>query len=323
MVEESEGRNEAFRGEPAAPRRSGDWAIIVAGFFAFALVASLIYGWHERNASRTLAEGLVSQRQDMSAALNQARSQIDTLTAKVNALSGPPTQPLSLPSAVTRPSASTSRHTVARRARVVEDRRLKKLQDQLAAQQKQIDSTTENLEQARTELANNLSSTKDELGGSIAKTHDELVALEKKGERNYYEFDLTKSKGFKRVGSLNLSLRKTNTRHDYFDVAMIVDDSTLDKKHVNLYEPVVVYPADRQQPLELVVNRINKNGIHGYISEPKYQESASAGMGAKGGTTSTGSATNGSPANTDGAQGSGDSAPAQPADLPHRPGPNI
>jgi hypothetical protein len=323
MDEQTDESREEFTQRPDAPVRTIPWAAIVAAVLAWALLISLGYDRHEKNTARNLTRDLASQQQDMSAALNQARSQIDALTAKVNSLNRPPAAAAAVPPAATRAQS------VARRPRVVEDRRWKKMQDQLAAQQKEIDTTQQNLEQARSELANNLNSTKDELDGSIAKTHDELVALEKKGERNYYEFDLTKSKQFKRVGSISLSLRKTNTKHDYFDLAMIVDDFTLDKKHVNLYEPVLVYPSDSQQPLELVTNRIDKNGIHGYISEPKYKESASAATGTTGSSGGTvpeaSSATDSSPASTAGAQGSSDSAPANKtdADLPHRPEPNL
>jgi hypothetical protein len=191
----------------------------------------------------------------------------------------------------------------------------------VAAQQKEIDSTQQNLENARTELAKNLSSTKDELNGSIAKTHDELVALERKGERSHYEFDLIKSKGFKRVGPLTLSLRKTNTKHDYFDVSMIVEDSTLEKKHVNLYEPVLVYPSSSLRPLEMVANRIDKNGIHGYVSEPKFRETAAVARGA--GDVAAPDVPSNTPADSSSPQGSNASNPGAPPDLPHRPQPNM
>ena len=147
------------------------------------------------------------------------------------------------------------------------------MQAQLDEEKKQLASTQQDLEKTRSDLQSNLSSTRDELGGSIAKTHDELVELEKRGERNYFEFDLTKSKGFKHVGSVSLSLRKTNTKHDNYSLVMLVDDRQLTKKSVNLYEPVVFYPPDSTQALQLVVNQIGKDEVHGYVSEPKYKRS--------------------------------------------------
>jgi len=99
------------------------------------------------------------------------------------------------------------------------------------------------------------------------------VALQRRGERNYYEFQLTKSKAFERVGPLRLSLRKADTKHKRFDMNMMVDDNQLEKKSVNLYETVWLNLADRPQPLELVVNSISKDHISGYLSEPKYKRS--------------------------------------------------
>jgi hypothetical protein len=158
-----------------------------------------------------------------------------------------------------------------------DDPRWKQMQDQLAENKQQIDATQEDVANARTEMANTLNSTKDELGGSIAKTHDELVELEKKGERSYFEFNLVKSKAFERVGPMSLSLRKTNVKNAFYDVSVLVEDSRLNKKHINLFEPVLFYPSDNHQPLELVVNRIDKDSIRGYVSAPKYKENQAAG----------------------------------------------
>src|SRR5262249_43420876 len=128
------------------------------------------------------------------------------------------------------------------------------------------------LEKARGDLQSNLDSARTDLSGSIARTHDELVVLQKRGERNYYEFQIDKSKQFQRVGPLSLSLRKANLKRRSYDLAMLVNDNQLKKKNVTLYEPVWINLAERPQPLELVVNQITKNEIKGYLSEPKYNK---------------------------------------------------
>ena len=174
---------------------------------------------------------------------------------------------------------------VARR-RPADDPRIKQMQDQLSEQQKQLASAREDLEKTRSDLDGRLNSTRDELNGSIgrandsiARTHEELVALEKRGERNYYEFQLDKSNRFQRVGPLSLSLRKVNTKHKSYNLAMMVDDFQLDKKNVNLYEPVWITLSDSPQPLELVVNQVGKDHVQGYISEPRYKKSEVAAIG--------------------------------------------
>jgi hypothetical protein len=173
-------------------------------------------------------------------------------------------------------TAQTSTKSAAVRRR--EDKRLKQIQSQLEDQQKQLKDTQDQIAQTRSDLEGNLSSTRDELNGSIAKTHEELVALERRGERNYFEFDLTKAKQFQHAGPLMLSLRKTDVKHKNFDLAMIVDDNQLSKKHVNLYEPVWTHTGDDAQPVQVVVNKIDKNHVHGYVSEPKYRQSREAGV---------------------------------------------
>jgi hypothetical protein len=54
---------------------------------------------------------------------------------------------------------------------------------------------------------------------------------------------------------------------------MIVDDNHLNKKRVNLYEPIWIHTENDSQPVQIVVNRIEKNLVHGYVSAPKYKAS--------------------------------------------------
>ncbi len=247
------------------------------------------YGWLQHNAVQQLA----SERGDLSASLNQAKSQVDELTAKVNALSAAQQQEEAarvqaeavkteaVKNEQAAPPTSEAphhrKHHVANRSANVDDPRWQKVQQQLGDQQKeltdsqkQIAETQANLEQAKADLNGNLESAKTELGGNIARTHDELVALEKKGERNYYEFSFEKSPSYHHTGPLSIALRKADSKHGYCDLKLLVDDREISQKHVNLYEAVSLHPEGDTQPIELVINRIDKDSIKGYVSEPKY-----------------------------------------------------
>jgi len=151
------------------------------------------------------------------------------------------------------------------------------------------------VKKTRADLESNLQSTRDDLNGSIAKNHDELVALERKGERNFYEFDIQKSKQFQREGPMSISLRKSNSKHKYCDLVLIVNDSEVSKKHVDLYEPILFNPEGYSQPLQVVINAIGKDDVRGYVSEPKYKPSElAAGASSTGGAaaqTATSSST--------------------------------
>ncbi len=182
-----------------------------------------------------------------------------------------------------RPSLQTSLHRrnehVAKRRAPVVDKKYVELQAQLAEQEKKLKETQDEIAKNRSDLEGTINSTRDDLNGSIAKTHDELVVLEKRGERSYFEFDLSKQKQFQRVGPLTLSLRKADTKHKSYDVAMIVDDNELQKKKVNLYEPIWIHTENDSQPVQIIVNRIDKDTVHGYISAPKYKPSELSAIG--------------------------------------------
>jgi hypothetical protein len=227
----------------------------VAALLLVVLVALGAYGFHQHS----LAGRLAIQNSEMSASLNATRSQIEALTAKLDALSAPPSQK---PAATHLASVPTRTRRPANQRARAEDSRWRKVQAQLAEHGKQIESTRQDLANTRTELQ-----------GSIARTHDDLVLLQKRGERSYYEFDLDKSGQFQRQGPVGIRLRKANTKHEYADLELMVDDFKLSKKHVNIYEPVTFYNADHGRPVELVINNISKNHIHGYVSEPKYKSS--------------------------------------------------
>jgi hypothetical protein len=227
------------------------------------------------------AQDLAANNLKLTAALGQVQSQLAAVSDKLNALNAAPPQPVPVarPSAMPeRTRAKAKRRMTARRAS--EDPRWKQVRSDLAEQQKQLASTREDLAKTRSDLEGNLNSTRDELNGSIAhtndqvaRTHDELVSLQKRGERNYFEFTLDKSKKFQRVGPISVSLRKVNFKRKHYNMIMMVDDFQLNKNNVNLYEPVWITLSDRPQPLELVVNSIHKDQIQGYISEPKYKKS--------------------------------------------------
>jgi hypothetical protein len=150
-------------------------------------------------------------------------------------------------------------------------------QSQLTNQGQRINETQDDLRKTGDQLDGRISSTRDELNRSITANRDDVAVLQKRGERNVYNFDLVKSKEFQRVGPLSLSLRKADTKHRSYDLSIMVDDKPVVKQHVNLSEPVWVSMADLPQPVELVVNEIDKDRVRGYISAPRYKNGDLAG----------------------------------------------
>jgi hypothetical protein len=232
------------------------------------------YAIHEHNTARDLAD----KNQQTTAQLNDSKKELSDLTTKVNVLvaradtpPAPAAPPDSAPStrSAARPSAGRPAGTARR-----PDSRYQKLQAQLDAQGKAIADTQSALAGTQGDLVN----TRTELTGSIAHTHDELVLLEKKGDRSYTEFDISKSKEFQHKGPLSIRLKKANVKHSYADLELIVDDRNLSQKHINLYQPAMFYAPDSPQPAEIVINGITKDHIHGYVSAPKYSKAELASM---------------------------------------------
>lgn len=103
----------------------------------------------------------------------------------------------------------------------------------------------------------------------IARNHDELEILKHKGDRNYYEFTLSKGDR-KPVGTVSLELKKTDAKKSRFTLMVYADDKKYEKKDRNLNEPLQFYSGKDPGLYEIVVNAIpSKNQVSGYLSTPK------------------------------------------------------
>ncbi len=113
-----------------------------------------------------------------------------------------------------------------------------------------------------------LNGAKGELSGAIAKTHDELVALAHKTDRDYFEFTLSRGSQQK-VGNIQVRLEKTNPKKNNFTADLFFDDKRTVRKDQAIDSPVLFYMQGAPSACELVVNKLDKNTISGYLSTPK------------------------------------------------------
>ena len=127
----------------------------------------------------------------------------------------------------------------------------------------QLEETIANLKRATGEL--------DSHSSLIATNASELKALRELGERNYSEFNISKSKEPKRVGDVMIELKKVDVKRNRFTIAITVDDKTVEKKDRTINEPIQFYTSKARQPDEIVVNNVAKNTIAGYLASPKVQ----------------------------------------------------
>ena len=88
--------------------------------------------------------------------------------------------------------------------------------------------------------------------GLIARNGEELEELKKRGERDYFEFDIKKSKQYTRVGLVSVKLKKTDTKRQKFTVELLDSDKLIEKKDKTLLEPVQFYKIGRASCRERV-----------------------------------------------------------------------
>jgi type II secretory pathway pseudopilin PulG len=121
-----------------------------------------------------------------------------------------------------------------------------------------LDSTREDLKMARSEM-----------GTLIARNHDEIDQLRRLGEREYVEFNIDGKNKPQKVGNVTVELKGVNAKQNRFSVVMTVEDKRFEKKNRAMNEPVFFYSSGARIPEELVINKIGKNQVSGYVSIPK------------------------------------------------------
>lgn len=107
------------------------------------------------------------------------------------------------------------------------------------------------------------------MSGLIATNGKELGALKALGDRNYFEFNLRKTKQPQRVGDIAVTIKRTDAKRNKYTIEVIADDKKVEKKDKNINEPVQFYVSKSRQPYELVVNEVRKDQLIGYLSTPK------------------------------------------------------
>jgi hypothetical protein len=114
-----------------------------------------------------------------------------------------------------------------------------------------------------------LTGAKGELSGAIARTHDELVDLAHRTDRDYFEFNIQSRHQRQKIGTVALELQKTDTKKNLFTIRLFFDDKSTVRRDKAIDEPVYFYVQGASSALELVVNKVSKNSIAGYVSAPK------------------------------------------------------
>lgn len=271
------------------PPASGVKTALVAGALV-ALLASNIYLYFALDRARTdmskMNEALMSEitglKETTSVTTASERRNVDTLKEDLAAARRQANQA----AGQAKQEAQAHADQLAKQLAAEQTRQQQQVQSQISDVQQQteakigavntdVSSVKSDLGSTKAELDKtiaNLNKTIGDLGvqsGYIATNGKELAALKRLGERNYFEFNLGKTKQPQRVGDITLLLKKSDPKHNKYSVSVMADDKLTEKKDKNLNEPVQFYVAKARLPYELVVNEIKKDQIVGYLATPK------------------------------------------------------
>jgi hypothetical protein len=114
-----------------------------------------------------------------------------------------------------------------------------------------------------------LNMARSEMGTLIARNHDEIDSLRRLGERDYIEFTIAGKNKPQKVGNLTVELKGVNEKRNQASMIMTVEDKRFEKKNRALNEPIFFYTSGTHIPEEIVINKVAKDQISGYISIPK------------------------------------------------------
>ncbi len=123
---------------------------------------------------------------------------------------------------------------------------------------------------------NNLQMARSEMGTLIARNHDVIDQLRRMGQRDYFEFTVTRKGGNQKVGTIQVELKDTNTKKNQYTINVLADDKNFEKKNRSVNEPIFFYTGGTRAALELVVNKVSKTTASGYLSVPKAPDATSA-----------------------------------------------
>jgi len=255
------------------------WIAVLFGVLFVALAAMGFFGY---TAQSRMSQDL-AKTEDANKQLLQRLDQANTSLADLKGHLEVTEEKLGLTTAEL--AKAKSRAESIRKEQVAADQ---KLSSQLAQAQKENEEklgvVTTDLGGAKKDIEttrNDLEATKGKLeratgdmgvmSGLIARNHDDLEDLKRRGERNYYEFTIPKTKTAQRVGPVQISLNKVDQKKSKYTMTVYADDKSIEKRDKTAGEPVQFYVkgSSRMSPYEVVVFDVGKNQITGYLSTPK------------------------------------------------------
>lgn len=148
------------------------------------------------------------------------------------------------------------------------------LRDETANIREQVQTTSAQVGELEGTTAQNrrqIEQTRSEVGSlekRVTANTNEIDGVKRSLEREYYNFELQKGGGYMKVFDVALSLKDTNFERRHFDLYIASNGKAVTKKDQNLNEPILFYIDGVKKPYEIVVTRIDRKHVVGYLSVP-------------------------------------------------------
>ena len=253
----------------------------IAVLFGVVIAALAVLGFAGYSTQSRLGQDLAKQQEQnkiLTAQLDQANARLaemkghlEVTEQKVGMTQAEISQAKSRAESIRKEQQSADQKLTAQLTQVQKEseEKIGAVATEVGGAKKDIEATKNDLEVTKSKMASAMGDM-NVMSGLIARNRDDLEELKRRGDRNYYEFTVQKSKTPQRVGPVQVTLNKTDPKKSKYTVTVVADDKTIEKKDKTSGEPVQFYVAHmRGTPYELVVFDVGKNQITGYLSTPK------------------------------------------------------
>jgi hypothetical protein len=218
----------------------------------------------KKDLTAQLDQRLAALQQSNAQVLDDLRQEVEDTAKRTGATRADLQRARLLVRKIQNEQAQNSQQMEAELARKADQDQVGALSGAVTSTRTDLDDTKKALEATRSDLG----MARSQFGTLIARNHDDIVYLRKIGERNYFEFTASKNRPLK-VAGLSLVLKKTNVHHHRFNLNLVADDMTIEKKNRTIDEPIFFSVSGSKSFYELVINQVQSGQVKGYISTPK------------------------------------------------------
>ncbi|HEY6269675.1 MAG TPA: hypothetical protein VIX11_15330 [Candidatus Acidoferrum sp.] len=254
----------------------------IAVLFGVVIAGLAVLGYASYSTQSRMSQDLAKQQDQnkiLTAQLDQAnsriadlKSQMELTTQRVGLTQSELAQAKSRAESIRKDQQASDQKLTAQLGQVQKENEEKigAVATEVGGAKKDIEATKTDLEATKGKLERSLGDM-NVMSGLIAHNRDDLEDLKRRGDRNYYEFTLQRSKTAQRVGPVQMSLNKTDPKKAKYTITVVADDKTIEKKDKTSGEPVQFYVkgSSRMAPYEIVVFDVGKSQITGYLATPK------------------------------------------------------